>query len=172
MWKREGFSLFDKEEQEMTRHDVVARYGYIDFASKHWPNQNIWMAMLEIPPAWFPSWTVLDTKIPVRHIYCNKDIHKPLLAALQSVHALGLGNELHTFDGCFNIRGIRGGGSFSLHSYGLALDIYARRNIMSRILRTTFSKEFIRCFKEQGFYWGGDWSGTKDPMHFVFGCNG
>ena len=156
----------------MTRQQCVEKYGAIDFASRYWPDQKKHMGMLEIPSTWFPNWVVAGTKIQVKHIYCNNDMNRPLFYALQSISAEGLGGELHTFDGCFNIRAVRGSSSFSLHSYGLALDIYAARNPMSYILRTTFSDRFIKCFKEQGFYWGGDWKGRKDAMHFSYGVNG
>ena len=101
----------------MTRQTAVERYGYIDFASKHWPDQAKWMTMLEIPHDWFPTWYVQDSKIPVRHIYCNKDMAQSLFGTLKSVHDKSLGSELHTFDGCFNIRPVRNSASFSFHSY-------------------------------------------------------
>ncbi len=151
-----------------TRAACVERYGAIDFGSQHWPRQAEFMGMLEIPLGWFPTWTVQDSKIVVQHIYCNKDIHAPLLGALTSVHALGLGNQLHTYDGCFNIRAVRGSSSFSAHSYGLALDIYAKQNPMQMILRTTFTPAFVKCFTEQGFAWGGNFHGRKDPMHWSY----
>ncbi len=151
-----------------TRAACVERYGPIDFISRTWPNQSKWMAMLEVPREWFPTWTVLDSKIPVKHIYCNIDMHKPLISALQSVYALKLGGELHTFDGCFNIRQVRGSNMFSAHSYGLALDIYAKRNLMGYVLRTSFSPAFVKCFTEQGLAWGGNFRGRKDPMHFSY----
>jgi hypothetical protein len=150
-----------------TRAQAAARYGHIDFASRHWPDQGKWLKMLEIPPEWFPQWRVLGTKIPVTHIACNLDLHAPLLTALRHVHERGLGKELLTFDGCFNIRMVRGSNThFSTHSYGLGLDINAKWNPMGPVLHTTWSKAFVKCFTEQGFDWGGDWNGRKDPMHF------
>jgi hypothetical protein len=37
-------------------------------------------------------------------IYCNKALASPLLLALDNVVAAGLGSEVKTWDGCFNIR--------------------------------------------------------------------
>lgn len=156
----------------MTREDIVHKYGAIDFASKHWPNQSKFMGMLEIPDGWFPHWTVLDSKLVVKHIYLNLDAHQPLLAALKSVHGSGLGEELRTFNGAFNIRSVRGSSSFSLHSYGLAIDIAAKWNPMQIILKTSFSPDFVRCFTNNGFFWGGNFHGRRDPMHFSFGISG
>ncbi len=156
----------------MTRQDVVKKYGAIDFGSKHWPDQSKWMAMLEIPHEWFPNWYVQDSKIPVKHIYCNKDIHGPLLRALESIHTLGLGGQLRTFNGCFNIRPVRNSSSFSLHSYGIAIDVAAKWNPMQMILRTSFSPAFVKCFTQNNFYWGGNFKGRRDPMHFSYGISG
>src|SRR4051812_23379058 len=125
----------------MTRDEVVRRYGHIDFTSKHWADQQKWMANLEVPHDWFPKWKVSGTEHTVNVIYCNRDIHKPLLGALTSIHDLGLGSELKTFGGCFNIRMVRGSNShFSAHSYGLALDINPEENHLGSLL-TRFSEK-------------------------------
>lgn len=152
-----------------TRTAAAARYGHIDFASRHWPDQGKWLKLLEIPHDWFPGWKVQGTKMQTTHIACNLDLHAPLLTALTHVHERKLGKELLSFDGCFNIRMVRGSTShFSAHSYGLAVDLNASRNPMGQVLHSSWSKEFVACFKEQGFDWGGDWHGRKDPMHFSF----
>ena len=149
-----------------TRAEAVARYGHIDLASAYWPDKNKWIKMFEVPVGWFPNWRVLDTHYVVKHIACNIDTHKPLLAALQSVHDKNLGHVLKTFDGCFNIRKVRGSAAMSTHSYGLGFDFNASLNPLGS-LSGDFGKhpEFIKCFKDQGFDWGGDWSGRKDFMH-------
>lgn len=151
-----------------TRMDAISRYGSIDLAHSHWPDQMKWIKLFQVPLGWFPNWTVLDTGTTVNHIACNSDIHEPLMKVLTSLKALGLGQELHTFDGCFNIRAVRGSNLMSTHAYGLGLDIYAKQNPMSYLLRTTFSKEFVMCWKREGFNWGGDFRGRKDPMHFSY----
>lgn len=141
------------------------RYGHIDLASKFWPDQNHWIKMLEIPVGWFPHWRVLDSKSIVKHIACNIDIHGPLMSALTEVRFHGLGQELHTFDGCFNIRQVRGATSISAHAYGLALDLNAAENPLGS-LHSKFSSKFVDCFIKFGFSWGGNFHGRKDPMHF------
>lgn len=151
-----------------TLTDAIARYGAIDFASRHWPDSGKWVKLLEIPQVWFPNWHVMGTKMPVRHIACNLDMHQALYSALNSVYVRGLGQHLKTFDGCFNIRAVRGRSSPSTHSYGLAIDIDARTNPMSKLLRTDLPGEFVRCFTDQSFSWGGDFHSRKDPMHFSF----
>jgi hypothetical protein len=75
----------------------------------------------------------------------------------------GLADELHTYDGCFNIRRMKGGNSLSVHSWGLAVDFNAAENPYGG--QVTFSDEFIRCFADAGFEAGALWR-TPDGMHF------
>lgn len=151
-----------------TRAEAIVRYGHIDFASKTWAQQSKWMSMLEIPKEWFPDWHVLDTKHPVEAIFCNNDIHDPLMKALKAIHDGGMGKMLHTYDGCFNIRMVRGtNNSPSTHSYGLALDLNANENQLGASKGGFYlHPEFVECFKTQGFDWGGDFHSRKDAMHF------
>jgi len=68
----------------------------------------------------------------------------------------------------FNWRVKTAGYGQSLHSYGIAIDINASKNpySFSGQLITNLPKEIINIFKDHGFYWGGDWKGFVDPMHF------
>lgn len=151
-----------------TREAAIARYGHIDLASRHWPEQNRWITLLHVPE-WFPNWTVLDTLHPVQVIACNTDIAEPLLATLRSIHDKGLGAVLKTFDGCFNIRSVRGSNSMSTHAYGLGLDLNAAINPLAGT-HGDFTKHMsvVDCFRQQGFDWGGDFHGRKDQMHFSY----
>ena len=72
-------------------------------------------------------------------------------------------NELKTWDGCFNVRRKRGLKSLSLHSWGIAIDVNAAWNGLGK--EPTLSKEFVQCFIDAGFDWGGTWT-RKDGMHF------
>lgn len=151
-----------------TVQKAIERYGAIDFASKHWAMQSHWIIMYEVPEAMFPNWHVLDTKMPVKHIAVNRDMYDPLDAALKSLIKGGLADELHTFDGCLNIRPVRGTlHSPSCHSYGLALDLDAAMNPLGDPT-SSFSSGFVKCFTDQGFNWGGNFHHRKDPMHFSY----
>jgi hypothetical protein len=153
-----------------TREQAVERYGHIDFASKHWPKESEWIKLAVIPTDWFKHWTVLDTDLPVRVIACNADIKVPLMTALFNVKEQGLGDLLQTFDGCYNVRMVRGSNTlFSAHSYGLAFDLNASANPLGMTQHGFYDHlDLVKCFTDQGFHWGGNWSGRKDPMHFSF----
>lgn len=109
--------------------------------------------------------TELEIGVIPKKLYCNKDIVKPLEIAFKNLISRNKVTELKTFDGCFNIRKKRGLSSMSLHSWGIAIDVNAAWNGLGK--KPTLSKEFVDCFKDAGFEWGGDWSGSRvDGMHF------
>ena len=69
----------------------------------------------------------------------------------------------------FNIRQKRGGGGTSLHSWGIAIDINPATNPQKRTYdppQYDIPGKVIEIFKNNGFFWGGDWPGERDPMHF------
>ena len=108
--------------------------------------------------------TMLNAHIP-ELIYMNVDLVAPLAAALAEAQKTGVIGQIKTWDGCFNIRikNHKAVGSYSLHSWGLAIDINAAWNRNG--MPPTLSKELVACFKDNGFEWGGDWK-TPDGMHF------
>lgn len=153
--------------KQRTRADAVKRYGAIDFSSKHWANQSKWMTSVKVDPSYSDKWFVGDSKQEVQSVYCNKDMAGPLQKALQSVHDKGLVHLLKSYDGCFNIRMVRGGNSASAHAYGLAIDLNASENSLGKDHGGFFDHpEFVKCFTDQGFDWGGNFKSRKDAMHF------
>jgi hypothetical protein len=100
--------------------------------------------------------------------YGNFVLLEPLKKALKALIEKGLAQQLQTFDGCFNIRSMRSNATTpSVHSWALAIDWNAATNPFSRgRLITDLSDEFILCFLQAGFEWGGLWKSCKDPMHF------
>lgn len=112
---------------------------------------------------WLVPAEIQRGKIP-KKIYCNVDLIKPLTQALHHVVNRGLVDQIESWDGCHNIRLKRGGKTWSLHSWGIAIDINAATNPFMG--KPTMSPELVSCFKEAGFHWGGDWKTTPDGMHF------
>lgn len=98
-----------------------------------------------------------------RCIYINKLMLPHLFNALEEIAAAGLANELKSYDGCFNIRTVRGGKSWSMHSWGVAIDFNASTNQMGHT--PTMNQRVVDIFKSNGFDWGGDWH-IPDGMHF------
>lgn len=111
---------------------------------------------------WHVPKSLVVGAIPAK-IYCNIDLAKPLENAFRNVVDRKLGNEIVTWDGCFNIRKSRGLSSISLHSWAIAIDINAATNGLDQ--EPTMSAELVKCFTDAGFEWGGKWK-RKDGMHF------
>jgi hypothetical protein len=130
--------------------DCLKKYGLPDKA-------NPWMTLWDVP---------IDLQIGVipKRIYCNKDLIIPLQSAFINLISRGYAeSELLTWDGCFNIRHMTGGVNWSLHSWGIAIDVNAFENGYGE--EPVLSSGFVECFTDAGFDWGGDWK-TPDGMHF------
>ena len=88
----------------------------------------------------------------------------------------------------FNARQVVGGNGWSMHAYGLAIDInpfynpyvdeegnvlplgaeqYADRE-QAFVMKITTSDYAYQVFTSLGFSWGGDWTGVKDYQHFEY----
>lgn len=120
------------------------------------PELEKFMVLWDVP-------SELEIGVIPKKLYCNKDIIAPLTQAFKNLISRGKVSELKTFDGCFNIRKKRGLNSMSLHSWGIAIDVNAAWNALGA--QPTLSPEFVKCFTDAGFVWGGTWT-RKDGMHF------
>lgn len=132
----------------VTSAQALKKYGDPDLES----NMTLW----DVP-------TNLEIGVIPKRIYCNKDLVAPLTQAFQNLISTGKVSELKTWDGCFNKRKKRGLSSMSLHSWGIAIDVNAAWNQLN--ITPTLSPEFVKCFTDAGFDWGGTWT-RKDGMHF------
>jgi D-alanyl-D-alanine carboxypeptidase len=72
--------------------------------------------------------------------------------------------------GCwgFSCRCISGSNNPSNHSWGLAVDINAPSNPYTSPLVTDMPGWMPDLWNAYGFRWGGDYSGSKDAMHYEF----
>lgn len=78
----------------------------------------------------------------------------------------------------YNYRGMAGnGGTISAHSFGGAFDLNWDDNPFTTGPNKTSeysfnsNSEVVQIFKAHGWYWGGEWSNTKDYMHFTLTNN-
>jgi len=132
----------------LTHLECLQKYGV--------PEKESAMVLWDVPAE-------LEIGVIPKRIYCNKDMVQPLKAAFINLIASGCVDELKTYDGVFNIRNKRSGGTPSLHSWGVAIDLNAANNRMGKT--PTLSPEFVRCFTSVGFDWGGEWR-RPDGQHF------
>ena len=120
------------------------------------PNKESSMGVWDVPTA------LEQGKLPKR-IYCSKLMIEPLRHAFNLIISRGLLHYVESWDGCFCIRSKRGGDSYSLHAWGLAVDINAASNKFGS--KPTMPLELVKCFTDAGFDWGGTWT-KPDGMHF------
>lgn len=72
------------------------------------------------------------------------------------------------YSGSYNLRNIRGSVSaLSMHAFAAAIDFDAEDNQQhSQQHLFTDDSLLVKCFKAEGWIWGGDWSpGSIDAMH-------
>lgn len=79
--------------------------------------------------------------------------------------------------GAYNCRRITGGTGYSLHAYGIALDINWQSNPYGPRLVTDMPRPMVDAIKAirtntgaQVWRWGGDYRTNKDAMHFEVVC--
>jgi D-alanyl-D-alanine carboxypeptidase len=98
-----------------------------------------------------------------KKIYINKHLQPLLEMALRNLMSKGLQIEMKTWDGCYIIRNARGLNSWSMHAWGLAIDVNAATNQLGK--QPTLSPNFVKSFTDAGLTWGGVWK-RPDGMHF------
>jgi hypothetical protein len=79
--------------------------------------------------------------------------------------------------GAYNCRQITGGSGYSLHAYGIALDINWSTNPYGPNLVTDMPQGMVNEITalktnngKRVWEWGGSWSGNKDAMHYEVDC--
>ena len=132
----------------VTSKDCIKKYGLPELQKN--------LKLFDVPAK-------LEIGVIPKRIYCNIDIIEPLTKAFEALINTEAVKELVTWDGCFNIRKKRINDTYSLHSWGVAIDINAFENQMGTSGK--LSQKFVKCFIDNGFDWGGNWT-LKDPMHF------
>jgi hypothetical protein len=130
-----------------------------------------WLKRFELPADVAAVWPRYPgIKQPITAIYMNSFAYAPLIAVFRELISTGLVKELHTYDGCLNVRLKRGVNEYSIHSWGLALDFNAALNplgvkVGSR--KDMFSHEFLEVWRRHGWTCGASFS-RPDGMHFQF----
>lgn len=141
--------------------EVKAIFG--DPLAAGWQGANL--AFCEVAPTLkaFP----IKKGSTARGFYCHKLLVPVFQAVFDEIALSGLTEEIKTFDGCFNIRKIRGSSTtMSLHSWAIAIDLNYKGNELGNA-KPEMDSKVIAIFKKHGFYWGGNFK-RKDGMHFEY----
>lgn len=158
--------------------------------SNSWPLQTDAMQFYGDPrkPGWFAA-NVVKVVPPYPMTYAGKpvktiSVHKKCAASLERVlsaisaayarsgsQALAKmqADGITVYDGSYNLRVIAGSNRLSPHSFACALDFDAAHNGFTRDRTAGSFKSnsiIVQAFKAEGWRWGGDYTGRRDPMHF------
>lgn len=142
----------------------MAKLKYGDIVNGVWLDEAKWCTPFLIPDE--IQWINPITGKRQSRIYCNLDLQGPLTQAFQNVIKAGVQDQLKTFDGCYNVRPIRGRTEWSMHSWAAAIDINASENPLGGPCK--LSPELVHCFESAGLTWGGRFH-RIDPQHFSLG---
>lgn len=138
--------------------EVYATFG--DPLKSGWSTANL--AFCEVPAS-LKAFPLVKGK---RGFYCHKKLVAAFGNVFKDIDKAGLAKEIYSFDGCFNIRKIRGGSALSLHSWAIAIDINYKGNELGN-QNPQMPKSIVAIFAKHKFYWGGLFR-RKDGMHFEY----
>jgi len=107
-----------------------------------------------------------DPLVDITRVTCHKLLTDTLRETLREVDAAGKWGALHSYGGGFVFRQKRTVAQLSLHSWGIAWDFDSEHNQQGT--DGTMDAAIVQVFGNHGFVWGGNFQGTKDPMHFQY----
>ena len=148
----------------VTSAQCLKKYGDPNLAATQAKHFELWIVEQDILDAFaHVKFSALGTIGFPKKIFLNKDMKTPLQNALRTLICREVTKELKTWDGVFVIRTKRALTSLSLHSWAIAVDVNQAENQLN--MTPKLSKEFVKCFTDCGFYWGGNFK-RIDGMHF------
>lgn len=84
-----------------------------------------------------------------------------------SAHALGASFDINPSTGSFNIDGVTYGNAYG--NQPMPAEVWEELPESHKKYNVLYVDcPIVRIFKSYGFYWGGDWSSSKDVMHLAF----
>lgn len=113
-----------------------------------------------------PKFTEMPLVDGRRGFYCHKLLVRQFQKCFAEILAADLwDDEFYSWEGCYNLRNISGSSNLSLHSWAIAIDFNYKGNELGDST-PAMDKRIVAIFKKNGFFWGGDYRGRKDGMHF------
>jgi hypothetical protein len=120
----------------------------------------------------YPMRLAWDRTKTVNRITCHSKIHDSLGNIMSAILA-HYGNideikkaRMDLFGGCLNVRKVRNGNSWSIHSWGTAIDLDPERNTMTMPRKlASMPGDVIAIFEKEGWLSMGD-ARNFDYMHF------
>lgn len=155
--------ISDSRAPKRPRNYAEVKSIFGDPLSSGWSSANL--AFCEVAPTLkvFP----IKKGSTSRGFYCHRLLVPVFQKVFEEIVLSGLTDEIKTFDGCFNIRKIRGSSTtMSLHSWAIAIDLNYKGNELGNA-KPEMDPLVVKVFEKYGFYWGGNFR-RKDGMHFEY----
>lgn len=144
-----------------TNEAKFAYYG--DFREKPWASVNLVRVS--------PPWRMVYEGKPIPGVLCHRRVADSLGRVFAEIWRECGQSQARVYEagavdygGCFNVRKIAGSRNWSNHSWACAIDLSPDTNGFNA--KSTLGSVVIAAFKAEGWRWGGDYRGRKDPMHF------
>lgn len=116
---------------------------------------------IDLPTPLPLSWDLSKRAHICRVHYKTAPFFKRAFALLEENGGL---SHLTDYGGTYEWRRKRTSSQLSVHSWGIAIDLNTITNKLGE--DGDMHPLVVQAFKDAGFCWGGDFSGTKDPQHF------
>jgi hypothetical protein len=110
-----------------------------------------------------------DTSQPVRRVRAHRLLAAHLADTLIECLSAGVPVARIKYGGCYMWRAKRTSNDLSLHAWGIAVDLEPAENPLGEPWADDGKKlhsVIIETFKAHGWFWGGEFQGTKDAQHF------
>lgn len=146
-----------------------------------WPHDDTASLLAYYGRPWEDGSLLASVPAPHPMTYAGTPVHSirfhsrgaaALAAALAAVAELAKTDasvlrHVGKFSGSYNYRAVRGSSRLSCHAFGAAVDFDADNLPLAHdVPSSEMPQAVVDAFKAQGFFWGGDYRGRKDPMHF------
>lgn len=143
---------------------LIAFYG--DPSKPGWQAQNL----VPVIPPWRMTYGLVTVQYIMFHKLAAPSLERVFAAIWQYVgqdqNALN-DTGLQNYSGAFNARMVRGSVTKkSDHNFAAAIDFDAAREPMNYSHKSNMAAFVIAAFKNEGWFWGGDFQSRQDPMHF------
>ncbi len=152
--------------------ELLSYYGDPDINDDGYPEAK-WevVNLVFIPCPWIARTAWAPHNVYSRGIKIHKKCSASLARILDDIwHHFGKDQHeiekigLDLIGGTYLFRAKRGSTNLSCHAYGCAIDLDPEHNKMRT--KGIMHPYVVQAFKKEGWEWGGDWTSSKDPMHF------
>ena len=126
--------------------------------NSHWYATN--MTRLILPSPFALLWKT-------NFVMVHREVSFPLDVVLKAIEEAALCERIKEYNGIYNLRKIRGGERYSIHSFGAAIDLNASQDPLGDT-KIDMDPQVVEIFESVGWSWGGRWK-RPDAMHYQWG---